>query len=180
MENRRVKDVMILVDEYPHVSTDSTLLEAMETMDEARVDFNGRSSLPRVVLVFDRDSKLCGVARRRDLMRGLLPPSMVGQSWHHSKEMFSVEMDSILTEVSYKSLAAGIHDRAQKCVSGVMRPIENTVDYDDHITTVIFCMVKNDLSIIPVVIGEKVVGVVRSVDVLHEIAGLLLAEAENC
>ncbi len=67
----------------------------------------------------------------------------------------------------------GIREQANRPVSDVMRPIAATLKPDDHIMKAIYEMVSLNQSLIPVVEDEEVVGVVRSVDVFHELAQLL-------
>jgi len=59
-------------------------------------------------------------------------------------------------------------------VKVVMMPIVVTVDSKDHIIKAMYEMVDHNVSIIPVVDEEKVVGVLRSNDVFHELARMLL------
>ena len=51
-----------------------------------------------------------------------------------------------------------------------MLPITATINHDDHIMKAVCEMVDQDTSLLPVLKGRNVVGVVRSVDVLSEIA----------
>jgi signal-transduction protein with cAMP-binding, CBS, and nucleotidyltransferase domain len=88
--------------------------------------------------------------------------------------LFDVKVDPNLAELSYDHLLEGMRKRADRPVSDVMLHIVETVDYNDHIGKVIYELVDNNLSLLPVLKEGKVVGVVRSVDVLHEVAQLLL------
>jgi predicted transcriptional regulator len=54
-----------------------------------------------------------------------------------------------------------------------MQPIKVTLKHDDHLLKIIYEMVENNLSMIPVLKDGSVVGVVRSVDVLEEVAQLV-------
>jgi predicted transcriptional regulator len=92
----------------------------------------------------------------------------------YRKKLFDVRVDPNLAELSYDKVLDGLHKRADRPVSDVMLPIVATVDYNDHIMKVIYEMVDNNLSLLPVLKGGRVVGVVRSVDVLHEVAGIVL------
>jgi signal-transduction protein with cAMP-binding, CBS, and nucleotidyltransferase domain len=67
-----------------------------------------------------------------------------------------------------------IREQAERPEKDVMMPITAAVDYEDHLFKVIYEMVDNNLSLLPVLQDGKVVGVARSVEVLHEIAKLLL------
>jgi predicted transcriptional regulator len=51
-----------------------------------------------------------------------------------------------------------------------MIPIKVTIDHDDHIMKAIYELVDQNISLLPVLKDDNVVGVVRSVDVLNEIA----------
>jgi predicted transcriptional regulator len=92
----------------------------------------------------------------------------------YRKKLFDVKVDPNLAEVSYDKVIEGINKRADHPVGDVMRAIGQTVEYEDHIVKVIYEMVDSNLSLLPVLKDGKVVGVVRSVDVMHEVAQLLL------
>ena len=90
------------------------------------------------------------------------------------KKYFDVEVDPNLLEMSYDILIKNIKDRAEQSVSKVMIPITRTIEYEDHIMKVIHEMVAYNMSLLPVLCAGEVVGVVRSVDVFHEIARHIL------
>ena len=56
----------------------------------------------------------------------------------------------------------------------VMIPIMVTINASDHVIKAMYEMVDHNVSVIPVVRDEKVVGVLRSNDLFHEMARLLL------
>ena len=66
-----------------------------------------------------------------------------------------------------------IREQADRPVSDVMRPFEAIVDADDHLIKVVSEMVALDQALIPVTRDRQLVGVVRSVDVFHELARLV-------
>lgn len=174
MENIRAGDLMIPLDRYPHIPYWFTLRQAMVEMEKSELEINGRKSLPRVVLVFDETYRLLGTVRRRDILRGLEPHFLAGQPMEYRKKLFDVKVDPNLSLLSAEKLLAGLRERAERPVRDVMQPIKVTVDYDDHLVKVIYELVDNNLSLAPVLQESKVVGVVRSVDVFHEVAKLLL------
>ena len=77
------------------------------------------------------------------------------------------------TELPYDRVVSGIRERADRPVSDVMQPIEAVLDADDHVMKAIYEMVTLDVSLLPVTELDRLVGVVRSVDVFHEVAKLL-------
>jgi len=49
-------------------------------MEEAEIEVEGRYSLPRVILVTDQKGQLVGHVRRRDILRGLEPSFLAGET----------------------------------------------------------------------------------------------------
>ncbi len=169
----RVREIMIPVGQYPSVRDNATLREAIAVMEHAQLETGGRQSLPRALLVFDAIHVAVGYVRRRDLMLGLEPAFLVRQPLEHPRRLFDVGVDPNLSELSYDRMMKGIRERAGRPVSDVMRPIEAILDADDHVMKAVSEMVSLDLSLIPVVRNGQLVGVVRSVDVFHELIRLL-------
>jgi len=175
MENVRARDVLIPLDKYPHLPYWFTLKQAIAEMEGAVLEINGRISLPRMLLVFDEKYQLMGMARRRDILKGLEPMFLREKPLQYRKKLWDVQVDPELSELSYGKIVEAVVKLADEtCISDVMLPIEATVDYDDHIVRVIYEMNKHNLSLLPVLKDGKVVGVVRSVDVFHEVAKVVI------
>lgn len=174
MEARRVGEIMISLENYPHLPIWSTMVEAIDLMHRANLEVRGRKSLARIILLFDLDGSIAGTVRRRDLMRGLEPNFLMTKPLEYRQKYFNVEIDSNLSELSYDKVVNGILEQAERPVTDVMRPIEITVDYEAHVITAVYKMVNNGLSILPVIRHNKVVGLVRTVDVFDELAELVL------
>jgi CBS-domain-containing membrane protein len=171
---KRVGEVMIPLDSYPHIPYWFTIRQAIVEMEKHELDVGGRRSLPRVVLVFDEKYQLMGTVRRRDILLGLEPKNLVSKPLEYRKKLFDVKIDPNLSEISYDKMLRGIKEQAERPVNEVMQEIKASVDVDDHIVKAIYEMVSNNVSLLPVLKAGRVVGVVRSVDLLHEIAQLLL------
>jgi len=164
---------MIPLDEYPHIPYWFTLRQATSELDKSEIQIGGRKSLPRVILIFDEQYRLMGMARRRDIMRGLEPEFLLGRPIEARKTLFDVKVDPNLSELSYDKLLQGMRRQAERPISDVMRPIVATVDFDDHLVKIIYEMVDRGLSLLPVLKEAKVAGVVRSVDAFREVAEFL-------
>ena len=165
---------MIPLDEYPHIPYWFTLRQATSELDKSEVEIGGRKSLPRVILIFDEKYRLMGMAKRRDIMRGLEPEFLSKRPIESRKTLFDVKVDPNLSELSYDKLLDGIWRQAERPICDVMRPIAATVDIEDHLVKIIYEMVDRGLSLLPVLQEGKVAGVVRSVDAFREIAEILL------
>jgi len=171
---KRAEEIMIPLDKYPHVPYWFSLRQVMAVMEKTEFEINGRRSLPRFSLVFDEEYQLIGIVRRRDILRGLEPEFLTSKSLEYRKKLFDVKVDPNLSELSYDKLIKGVKEQAERPVSEVMRPIQATVSHDDHIVKVIYELVDTNVSLVPVLKEGQVVGVVRSVELFHEVASLIL------
>jgi CBS-domain-containing membrane protein len=165
---------MIPLNKYPHLPYWFTLSQALVEMEKSVIDMGERKSLPRVVLVFNEKYELMGMVRRRDILRGLEPEFLSDKPLEYRKKLFDVETTPAMAGFTYEELMAAVEKRAERPVSEVMVSIDYTADFDDHIFKVVYDMNAHDLSLLPVVQDGRVVGVVRTVDVFHEVAKLLL------
>jgi CBS-domain-containing membrane protein len=174
MNLKTAGEIMIPLDQYPHLPYWFTLRQAIAEMEQFEFDVGGRKSLPRVVLVFDEKYQLLGIVRRRDILRGLEPSFLAGTPVDDRKGLIEMQADAALAEMSLDRLVSGIRERAERPVRDVMLPIVATVDYDDHIMKLIYEMVSHNMHLLPVLRDGSVAGVVRTVDVFHEVGKLLL------
>ena len=170
---KRVAEVMIPLDRYPSVHPDDTLRTAVSVIEDSHLEVGLRRSLPRVLLVIENDEELVGILRRRDIMRGLEPPFLVSQRMEYRKKFFDVAVDPNLSELPFDRVVKGIRAQADRPVREVMRRVEATIHPDDHVMKAVYEMVSLNQSLIPVVQDGRVSGVIRSVDVFHELAQLL-------
>lgn len=170
---KRVVEIMIPLAHYPSVHPDDPLRHAVATIEEARLEVGLRPSLPRVLLVVENGAELVGLLRRRDIMRGLEPRFLVSQRMEYQKKFFDVAVDPNLSELPFDRVVKGIRAQADRPVRDVMRLVEATIHPDDHIMKAVYEMVSLNCSLLPVVQEKRVLGVIRSVDVFHELAVLL-------
>ncbi|MDD3732148.1 MAG: CBS domain-containing protein [candidate division Zixibacteria bacterium] len=173
MPTKHAKDIMIPLNKYPNIPHTFSLKEAVAEMEMSVIEVKGQRSLPRALLVFDDNQQLLGIVRRRDILRGLEPKFLKTMPITHRKQLFNIEVDPNLVDLSQGKIAKSIQDQSGLPVTEVMQPVVTTVDYEDHLAKIIYKMVNMDLNLIPVVKDQKVVGVVRSVDVFNEIAHML-------
>jgi CBS domain-containing protein len=171
MEIARVKDVMIPLDQYPHVPHWFTIGQTLEKMSSVQFDVGGRKSLPRVALVFNEAYDLLGMVRRRDILRGLDPAFLASFLRPRGRRFFAKK--EMPLEVRYQKIVSGIRLRIDRPVTDVMSPIRGTIQHDDTLIRAIYTMVYHDVSIVPVLENQEVVGVVRTVELVLALEKLL-------
>lgn len=165
----RVGDIMIPLDEYPHVPDRFTLAQAMVEMELGHIDTLGRKSIPRFLIVFNDKNQLVGICRRRDLLRGLEPRFMHSEDRRRAGPPYDVQFDPNLLDFNPASIIEGMKRRAQRPVSDVMITDVLTIGYDESVMKAVYMIVHRDVTCLPVIRNDEVVGVVRTVELFHEI-----------
>ena len=165
--DKRVKDLMIPLEDYPHIPYWFTLRQAMAIVREAAIKFEG-SFEPRAVLVFDEKYQLMGILTLRDIINGLEPNFL--------KETSLVKMDPSLTVLMGDLLGPQMKEHSQRPVSEVMSPIQATVDGNAPIAKALYLMIKENVGLMPVIQDSKVTGMIRLSDLFNEVAILVLGD----
>jgi CBS domain-containing protein len=165
--SKKVKDLMIPLEDYPHIPYWFTLRQAMAIVREAAVKFEG-SFEPRAVLVFDEKYQLMGMLTLRDIIKGLEPRFL--------HETSLVKMDPNLTILLGDLFGPGLREASQKPVSEVMSPIKVTTNGEDDISKALFLMIRENVGLMPVVQEQRVAGMIRLSDLFKEISDMVLGD----
>ena len=165
--HKTAKDLMIPLEDYPHIPYWFTLRQAMAIIREAAIKFEGRFE-PRAVLVFDEKYQLMGILTLRDIITGLEPKFL--------QETTLIKMDPSLTVLMGDFCGPKMKEQSQRPVSEVMSPIKVTVNAEDPITKPLYLMIKENVGLIPVMQGGKVAGMLRLSDLFGEISKMVLGE----
>ena len=176
----KVGDLMIPLDKYPYISSWDTLLEAMTKITDAEIEVSGKKSLPRLLLVYDKDLKLAGIVRRRDILRGLEPRFLTEKPLKEREKLFDAEEDPGMAAVDNKRIMKEVMEQSGRPISEVMidHPASAVVNYDDHIFKAVYEMNINKVSLLPVHKDKVMAGVIRSVDVFQHIADVLIRKED--
>ena len=166
-DTKKVKELMIPLEDYPHIPYWFTIRQAMAIVREAAIKFEG-SFEPRAVLVFDEKYQLMGMLTLRDIIKGLEPRFM--------HETALVKADPNLTVLMGDLFGPGMREASQKPVSEVMSPIKVTIAGGDSIAKAVFMMIQENVGMMPVIQDSKVAGMIRLSDLFTEISKLVLGE----
>jgi len=164
---KTAKDLMIPLEDYPHIPYWFTLRQAMAIVREAALKFEG-SFEPRAVLVFDEKYQLMGILTLRDIIKGLEPKFL--------KETSMTKGDPSLTVLFGDLFGPNIKEQSQRAVSKVMSPIKVTINAGDSLPKALFSMIKEDVGLAPVMETGKVAGMLRLSDLFGEISKLVLGD----
>src|SRR5665647_3177976 len=134
-DHKTAKDLMIPLEEYPHIPYWFTLRQAMAIVREAAIKFEGQFE-PRAVLVFDEQYQLMGILTLRDIITGLEPKFL--------QETSLIKGDPNLAVLMGDLFGPGLKEASQKPVSEVMSPIKITVNAEDPITKPLYVMIKEN------------------------------------
>ena len=173
------RDLMVPAGKYPSAAADCSLRDAAKLLSEWHIDMHGSVSMPRILLLMDDSDQLVSMVRRRDILRGLAPAFLVASISDHPEAMFDVDVDPNLTELLSDRAAEKLRSKAETPVSEIAHPIPATVTADDPLIRIIQIMVRYDLSMVPVLEDDRVIGVIRSVEVLQEVSQDLATEDES-
>ncbi len=163
------RDVMVPIAEYPHAQGDQTLAEGVRLLEKSPIEFDGRTSMPRILLVFADEHQLIGVVRRRDILRGLEPDYHGELDITHPEAHFKTEIDPNLTDLIGSESEERLRRKLERPLSEVARAIEGSVEADDSLMKVVRELVARDTHLAVVIDDEHVVGVVRTLDVLRKV-----------
>ena len=166
---KTAQDIMVRLDQYPHAGQTQTLREAIQLLEQAQIDFGGRTSMPRVLLIFDADSQLLGMVRRRDILRGLEPEFHQDLGESHPEAHFTAEIDPNLSDLIGDDDPERLRMRLEKPLSEVLCELPAQVTVHDSLMKVVRELVGKNTHIAAVLDDSEVVGVVRTLDVLRAV-----------
>jgi len=162
---RKVREVLIPLKDYPHIPHWFSLRQAVAMVRESAIKYAGVFE-PRVVLVFNEKYQIVGLLTLRDLLKGLEPGFL--------KESDLVKTDPALAVVMGDLFGPGMKKQADRPVSEVMGPIKVSVKADDSLAKALFLMIHENVGMMPVMEGERVLGMVRLTDLFLQVSQAIL------
>ena len=152
---KRLKDLLIPLSDYPHMPYWGTLREAIAQLNLAYETGH------HTVLVFDEAYKLVGMLSQKDIIRGLVPKFA-----EHYEEGVPVFWDDLLTSGSQKRLALPIEQ--------FMSRVKAMGDAEDSILKAAHVLLQENTYLLPIMENGKLTGVVRMGDLFQEVSNAVL------
>lgn len=162
---KKVREVMIPLQDYPHIPHWFTLRQAVAMVRESALKYAGTLQ-PRAVLVFNEKYQIVGMLTLRDILKGLEPGFL--------KESEVIKADPALAIVMEDLFGPGMKRQAERPVSEVMSPIKASIQADDSLVKALFVMVRENVGLMPVIDGNRVVGLVRLTSLFLEFSQAIL------
>ncbi len=187
MEEKKVKDLMLSLDEYATVSYNATILEALAALSNAQMGLDNNRHHHRAVLALDDNGKVVGKLSHWAIIRSL-EPKLLKEKDIQSLARAGLKADFIRRLTSNLALFTGnlsrmCQDAAKIRVRDAMIPIDECIDENAPITDAIHMLVMtHDYSTLVTRAGD-VIGILRLADVFEEVADIIRCCAEagpNC
>ncbi|MDQ0284965.1 CBS domain-containing protein [Desulfofundulus luciae] len=164
-ETKKVGEIMVPLSEYPVVYETDTLKDAIKVLRNYRAAGHEHRSL----LVFSKTRKvgneeqLVGILTTRDILNAIKKNRML----YDNTELFTMSWAFFYRREPLNELTV-------TRVGQAIRPLVDAyVQADDTVTRAIELMMTKNVNILPVFEGKKAVGIIRAIDLLDYIAGML-------
>jgi hypothetical protein len=182
MESIRVKDLMVPVNEYISIDSSASLFDAVMKLEEARLQYESDKCPHRAILVRDKSGDVLGKLNYSDVIRSLEPRyNELGDLRKLSGFGLSAEfLKSVMAKYElWKTPLADLCRKASDLKVGdrVFMPLEGELINDtDTLDKAVHKLILGHFQSLLVKSGDKVVGILRLVDVFREIA----TRMKNC
>ena len=161
----QVRDILVPIADFPCIARDASMREAFSVLHQKHQTAGWRF---RHLLVLDASLTLVGLLSIHDLLRSLMPDYLKATSARHIAE--TLPDDASLSILWQDSFAAQCRQVGKVRVESYMAPVRDTVRADDPLTRAAYLMITHGVDMLPVLEGDRVVGVVRIVDVFNQAA----------
>lgn len=169
LDSLTVRHFYIPMTDYPHIDATSSVCKAIVLMHSSLME----SHKYRTILVADEQQRLLGYLSLRDLTRAVGPPYLrkkAPQISGHQPFQTTDQDLSALSLIWQEGFTEKIREEAKRPVAEVMTLFDKTVTMDDPFAKCVYLMLAQNILILPVVEDDKVLGVVRMVDIFELIA----------
>jgi hypothetical protein len=132
MNDKTVKDLMVPLDEYPHVRENTTLLDAALALDKAQRNLPAGRQPYRAVLVVGQDDQVIGKIGQLMFLRALEPRyGVLGDLEKLSRAGVSTELITSMMD-HYRLFQDNLSDLCRRAgsmkVADVMHPVAESID----------------------------------------------------
>ncbi len=157
--------------DYPHVRDGATLRDVFATLKE---NYDSAEQF-RSVLMLDGDGRLLGMLGLRDLLHALLPDYLHSAPTHFQGAGDSVAALALLWQ---EDCSDHCRKAGARLARAHLTPVGATLAPDDPLAKAVYLFASIPVNVLPIIDGGRVVGVLRLVDVLAQVAQAVLADGD--
>ena len=180
MEIKKIKDIMIPIENYASVNQKSSLYDALIAIRESQEKLSPNMQPIRAVLIVDDNNNIVGKMGHAAFLRALEPKyNKIIDFEKLTRAGVSAAFISSMTD----NLRLWQDDFATICrqastikVKNVMSPVSEGIDENASITEAIHQIIVLQLLSLLVKSGLKIVGIVRLSDLFHEVERNIISE----
>lgn len=168
LNSKKVRDMMVPVTDYPHILNNASVRDAFFVLKKNFEEGRGY----RTILVIDEKNQLKGLLAMHDLIHAVEPrflKVMKPDTYQGSPLEYPA-----LTLIWQELFSERCKEEAKKPVKEVMNSVYSTITLEDSIAKAAYLLIMSNAHVLPVIDKERVIGVVRLVDIFNEIARIVL------
>ncbi len=175
----KVRERMVLISNYSTVTLDATLHEAILSLRKSYCELDSgmcTEAGPRMVLVLDEREKLAGILDFRSFLKTLIPELAGGLSAKLAAlgvSMTFAQADASDLDESRLGFNARVVRNAETNVKDIMLKIRGTIDADADLMDALKEIFRNEVSVLPVYEGDRLMGVLRDTDLFLAVTDIL-------
>jgi CBS domain-containing protein len=173
MNNKLVRDLMVLLDDYAVVDQDASLLDAVKALEKSQKNLPPQRQPHRAVLVVDEKRNVIGKIGQLAFLRALEPKYKIIKDFDKlAKAGVSGEFVSSMME-HFRLFEEGLDDLYRKArgilARDVMHPVEESIDENATLSEAVHKIVIYQTLSILVTKDKKVIGLLRLSDLFDEV-----------
>lgn len=169
---KKIRDIMISAEEYLAISADASLKEAVTLVEKSFCPDKGKPCTGHSTLLVYDNNMLVGFLGLDDILKAVEPQYLKGKTYRgwsiDTAWAVPVFWEGLFTDRTYEAVDRKVRD--------IMTGVEFQVNPEDTLIKAVYGMGKHKTFILPVIDESRVVGIVRSMEVFHEICELVSCE----
>ena len=182
MDTKKVKDLMVPLEEYAVVSHEATLIEALRALEKAQMTLKPGKHRHRAILVLDKDKRVIGKIGHLGFLKALEPKyNILGDMGKLSRVGLDAAFINSMME-NFRFFQDDLCDLCKRArhinVVDVMHPVTESIDENTSLSEAIHDMVMWSTLSVLVTRGRDVVGLLRLSDVFQEVADFMKKECD--
>ena len=182
MKTKKVKDLMVPVQEYATVRKDATLMDAILTLQKAQETTPPDRPQFRAVLVLDNDNKIIGKVGHLAFVKAFEPKYWQIDSNDLKNSDISPELINVIMD-SYDLWNDNLLDICSRAnnikVKDIMHDVTEHIEEDAPIAEAIHKIIMWQTLSLLVTRKNEIVGIIRLSDIYKEIVGYVLSGCVN-